>query len=58
MQQPSHLLKLSNLLGTLRRYDGNCNENVTLKLNFALSEVFYDYLVLITLYKIDKLHFH
>ena len=24
------------LLGNLRSYDGNCNENVTLKLNFAL----------------------
>ena len=24
-------------LGSLRSYDGNCNENVTLKLNFALS---------------------
>ena len=24
-------------LGNLRSYDGNCNENVTLKLNFALS---------------------
>ena len=25
------------LLGSLRSYDGNCNESVTLKLNFALS---------------------
>jgi len=24
-------------LGSLRSYDGNCKENVTLKLNFALS---------------------
>ena len=24
-------------LGNLRRYDGNCNENITSKLNFALS---------------------
>ena len=24
-------------IGNLRSYDGNCNENVTLKLNFALS---------------------
>ena len=28
---------LSSLLGNLRSYDGNCNENVTSKLNFALS---------------------
>ena len=26
-----------SLLGNLRSYDGNCKENVTLKLNFALS---------------------
>ena len=38
------------LLGSLRSCDGNCNENVTLK-------VFYDYLVLITLYEIGELHF-
>ena len=25
------------VLGSLRSYDGNCDENVTLKLNFALS---------------------
>ena len=24
-------------IGSLRSYDGNCNENVTLKFNFALS---------------------
>ena len=47
----------SRPLGSLRSYDGNCNENVTLKLKFALSQVFYDYLVLITLYKIGELHF-
>ena len=28
---------LSSLIGSLRSYDGNCKENVTLKLNFALS---------------------
>ena len=28
---------LCALLGSLRSYDGNCKENVTLKLNFALS---------------------
>ena len=27
----------TSLLGNLRSYDGNCNEIVTLKLNFALS---------------------
>ena len=33
-------------------YDGCCNENVTLKLNFALGEVYCDYSMLITLDKI------
>ena len=41
----------------LRSYQGNCNENVTLKLNFALSQVFCDYSMLFTLYKIGELHF-
>ena len=45
------------LIGNLRCYDGNCNENVTLKLNFALSPVFCDYSMLIALYKIGELHF-
>ena len=31
------LLRQSESLGNLRSYDGNCNENATLKLNFALS---------------------
>ena len=44
-------------IGNLRSYDGNCNENVTLKLNFAVSEVFCDYFMLVTLYKIGELHF-
>ena len=30
-------VSLSFLSGSLRSYDGNCKENVTLKLNFALS---------------------
>ena len=47
----------SMAIGNLRSYDGNCNENVTLKLNFALSEVIYDYSMMITLYKIRELHF-
>ena len=46
-----------DLLGSLRSYDGNCNENVTLKLNFALSKVFCDYSMLVTLYKIGGVHF-
>ena len=33
----ANLRCLSSLVGNLRSYDGNCNENVTLKLNFALS---------------------
>ena len=45
------------VLGNLRSYDGNCNENATLKLNFALSQVFCDYFMLIMLYKIGELHF-
>ena len=32
--------ELSLVIGSLRSYDGNCNENVTLKLNFALRKVF------------------
>ena len=45
------------ILGSLRSYDGNCKENVTLKLNFALSWVFCDYSMLITSYKIGGVHF-
>ena len=41
----------------LRSYDGNCNEHVTLKLNFALSQVFCDYSMLVRLYKIGGVHF-
>ena len=41
----------------LRSYDGNCKENVTLKLNFALSWVSCDYSMLITLNKIGGVHF-
>ena len=44
------------ILGNVRSYDGNCNENVTLKLNFALSLVSCGYSMLITLYKIGELH--
>ena len=47
----------SMAIGNLRSYDGNCHENFKLKLNFALSEVIYDYSMLITLYKIRELHF-
>ena len=45
------------IVGNLRSYDGYCNENVTLKLNFAFALVFCDYFMLITLYKIGELHF-
>ena len=45
-------------LGSLRSYDGNCKENVTLKLNFALSSGSCDYSMLITLYTIGGVHFH
>ena len=50
-------MKCSEILGSLRSYDGNCNENVTLKLNFALSKVFCDYSMLVILYKIGGVHF-
>ena len=45
------------LIGSLRSYDGNCKENVTFKLNFALSWVSCDYSMLITLYKIGGVLF-
>ena len=45
------------IIGNLRSYDGNCKENVTLKLNFALSLVSCDYSMLIMLYKIGELLF-
>ena len=54
LQQPSEQRKL---LGSLRSYDGNCKENVTLKYNFGLSWVSCDYSILITLYKIGGVHF-
>ena len=41
----------------LRSYDGNCKENVTLKLNLALSWVSCDYSMLITLNKIGGVQF-
>ena len=44
------------LLGSLRSYDGNCKENVW-RLNFARSEVFRDYSIFITLYKIGEVYF-
>ena len=48
---------IASLLGSLRSHDGNCKENVTLKLNFALSWVSCDYSMLITLCKIGGVHF-
>jgi len=45
------------IIGSLRSYDDYCSENVTLKLNFALSSIICDYSMLITLYKIGELHF-
>ena len=46
---------LVGILGNLRRYDGNCNENVTLKLNFALSSLL-RLLHVDQLYEIGELH--
>ena len=51
---PTHLAGEHEGIGNLRSYDGNCNENVTLKLSFALSKVFCDYS---TLNKIAELYF-
>ena len=45
------------IIGNLRNYHCNCKENITLKLNFALSWVSCDYSMLITLYKIGGVHF-
>ena len=50
-------LPIVGSLGSLRSYDGNCNENASLKLNFCSIEVFCDYSMLITLYKISGVHF-
>jgi len=44
------------IIGSLRSYDDYCSENVTLKLNFALSSIICDYSMLITLYKIGEVH--
>ena len=44
-------------IGSLRTYDGNCNGKVSLKFHFALSYVFSDYSMLVTLYKIGGVHF-
>ena len=44
-------------IGSLRSYDGNCNGDVPLKFQFALSYVFSDYSMLVTLYKIGGVHF-
>ena len=35
--EPLFVTAVCVLLGNLRSYDGNCNEKVTLKLNFASS---------------------
>ena len=48
---------LLQVIGSLKSYDGNYNENFTLKLNFALSKVFCDYSMLVRLYKISGVHF-
>jgi len=44
-------------IGSLRSYDGNCKGNVSLKFQFALSYVFSDSSMLVTLYKIGGVHF-
>ena len=53
----AHKVDRIPLLRNLRSYNGNCSENVTLNLDFALSSVFCDYSMLITLYKLGALHF-
>ena len=56
---PSLLLNLTIVrsLGSLRSYDGNSNENASLQLNFCSIEVFCDYSMLVTLYKISGVRF-
>ena len=44
----SYVFVLSVRPGSLRSCDGNCKENVILKLKFALNQVFCDYSMLIT----------
>ena len=44
-------------IGSLRSYDGNYIRNVSLIFHFALSYVFSDYSMLVTLYKIGGVHF-
>ena len=43
--------------GSLTSYDGCCTENVTLKWNVGLGEVFCDYYRLVTLYKTGQAYF-
>ena len=43
--------------GSLRGYNGCCNEIVTLKQNFAFGPVFCDYSMLVTLQKIGNVRF-
>ena len=51
------LFSLGRTSGSLTSYDGNWHENLTLKLNFALSSVFCDYSMLVTLNKIGEVRF-
>ena len=46
----------TELRGSLRSRDGNCNENVTLKYNLRCI-LYCDYSMLVTLYKIGEVHF-
>ena len=48
---------LFDLLGSLRSYDGCCNENDTSKYNFALGYVCSDFSMLVMSYKISEVYF-
>ena len=51
-------MRFFSIIGSLRSYDGCCNENVTIKSNLGLGQAFCDYSKLVTLYKIGDVHFH
>ena len=47
-----------SLIGSLRGYDGCCNENVTFRKNsVALGLELFDHFMLVKLYKIGEVHF-
>jgi len=45
------------IIGSLRTYDGNCNEKRHIKIELLVKLSLRDYSMLITLYKIGEFHF-